>query len=95
MALITVIAAYDVSNDARRARLAALLQAYGDRIQRSVFVLTLTTEHLSEVRTTASALIDSDDDSFYLIKQCAPCRSGIEYLGQAAPPTPELFWLVM
>src|SRR5581483_10587436 len=38
---LTYMIAYDISEDNRRARVAATLQAYGDRIQRSVFVCTL------------------------------------------------------
>jgi len=36
------LAAYDVHEDQRRAQLSALLQAYGDRIQYSVFLLGIT-----------------------------------------------------
>lgn len=41
---LTVVAAYDVSEDRRRARVAAMLQMYGDRVQRSVFLLSLRAE---------------------------------------------------
>lgn len=49
MALTHVIA-YDISDDHRRARIAAVLQAYGDRIQRSVFICALEADLLAEVR---------------------------------------------
>ena len=49
MALTHVIA-YDISDDHRRARVAAILQAYGDRIQRSVFVATIEADLLNEAR---------------------------------------------
>ena len=35
---LTYVIAYDISDDRRRSQVAAVLQAYGDRIQRSVFV---------------------------------------------------------
>ena len=36
---VTLLVAYDITVDNRRARLAALLQSWGDRIQYSVFVV--------------------------------------------------------
>ncbi|NLI18441.1 MAG: CRISPR-associated endonuclease Cas2, partial [Actinomycetales bacterium] len=38
---LTMVVSYDVTRDDRRAKLAALLQTWGDRIQYSVFLLTL------------------------------------------------------
>ena len=39
-----VVATYDISADSRRSRVAALLQGWGDRVQRSVYVLDITAE---------------------------------------------------
>ena len=50
MATVTVVAAYDVTADNRRARLSALLQAYGDRVQRSVFLARGEAAELDELR---------------------------------------------
>lgn len=41
-----VVAAYDIRHDARRSRIAAILQAVGDRVQKSVFVLDISTDEL-------------------------------------------------
>ena len=51
---LTVIAAYDISDDGRRSRVAALLQAHGDRIQKSVFLLDVTADILDDVRARPS-----------------------------------------
>lgn len=95
MALMTVIAAYDVTSDDRRARLAALLQSVGDRVQRSVFVLSLEPEDLDELRTRALRIIDPGDDSLYLFRQCVGCWGQVQCLGQADPPTRTLYWAVL
>lgn len=92
---LTVIAAYDVSKDSRRARLAALLQSCGDRIQYSVFLLTIADDELAELRDRALAIIDPDTDSVYLMRQCADCWSRVECIGQSLPPTQELFWMAL
>jgi CRISPR-associated protein Cas2 len=89
-----VIAAYDVSEDSRRARLAALLQSRGDRVQRSVFVLTLDEATLSQLRSLAAEIIDVDRDSLYFFRQCADCWEALDCVGQADPPRQVLYWSV-
>ena len=50
MATLTLVAAYDGSSDPRRARLAALLQGYGDRIQKSVFIVRADATGIEDLR---------------------------------------------
>ncbi|MGL5827396.1 MAG: CRISPR-associated endonuclease Cas2 [Nocardioides sp.] len=95
MALSTVIVAYDVTADSRRSALAALLQAYGDRIQKSVFMVTIGDDALDELVERATTRLDLDEDSLYIIRQCANCWQVLDFHGQASPPTPELFWAVL
>ncbi len=91
---VTVIAAYDVSEDARRARLAAVLQTIGDRVQRSVFVLAVDDEELAELRDRALEIIDPATDSIYFFRQCGSCWGAVGCVGQAHPPARTLFWVV-
>jgi CRISPR/Cas system-associated endoribonuclease Cas2 len=63
---MTVVAAYDVSEDRRRARLAALLQTCGDRVQFSVLVLQVADGELVALRSRAEDILDSCTDSLYL-----------------------------
>lgn len=92
---LTIVAAYDVSDDSRRARLAALLQTCGDRIQLSVFVLTLGDDELDELQSRALSIIDAEEDSLYLFRQCGGCWEAARCIGQAYPPTQEYFWAVL
>lgn len=92
---MTLVAAYDVSDDRRRARLAAILQTCGDRVQYSVFVLTIGDEELVELRQRATAVMDPEEDSLYFFRQCLHCWDTVEYFGQAAPPSQDLFWAAL
>lgn len=92
---LTIVAAYDVRDDGRRSRLAALLQTCGDRIQLSVFVLTIGEDELGELRRQAAQIIDPEKDSLYLLRQCGSCWQAACCEGQAAPPAQELFWAVL
>lgn len=92
---LTVIAAYDVRVDDRRARLAALLQAYGNRIQKSVFVLEVDENELDLIVERGLRIIDVDTDSFWLARQCANCWEVLVTLGQTKAPEKVLYWAVL
>jgi CRISPR-associated protein Cas2 len=89
-----VIVAYDVSQDARRARLAALLSCWGDRIQRSVFECQLDQLELVEVLRRASVIIDSRTDVVHAFPHCGSCAGGRAELGQARRLEDVPYWIV-
>lgn len=91
---MTVIAAYDVREDDRRSKLAAVLQTLGDRVQKSVFVVTAGEDDLAELQTRALRLIDPDVDSLLLFRQCVTCWDSRIQLGQAHTPEPVTHWAV-
>jgi CRISPR-associated protein Cas2 len=94
MALTHVIA-YDISDDRRRARVSAVLQAHGDRVQRSVFVCTVEADLLAEVRERIGEIIDSGTDSVYVFRQCAACWDAVGVHGQAIAGDEPLYWAVL
>jgi len=94
MALTHVIT-YDISDDHRRSRVAAILQAYGDGIQRSVFICTLEADLLTEVRTRVADIINPGTDSVYVFRQCAACWEQVGIHGQACAISEPLYWAVL
>jgi CRISPR-associated protein Cas2 len=92
---LTYVIAYDISDDHRRARVAATLQAYGDRIQRSVFVCMLEAPALAEVRSRAAEIINPLTDSVYVFRQCAACWEAVGIHGQATVDDQPLYWAVL
>lgn len=95
MAPLTLVAAYDVREDDRRARLAATLQVFGDRVQKSVFVITIDPVELDALRARALAIIDADTDSLLMFRQCATCWDAHIPIGQASVPTAVTHWVVV
>lgn len=89
---LTVLVGYDVVRDGRRARLAALLQAWGNRIQYSLFVCSLEPEQDDVLVAEMAKIIDCDEDSVYIVRQCKHCWESLTTLGQGQPPTVELLW---
>lgn len=59
MAILTRVVAYDVADNNRRARVAALLQTHGDRIQQSVYLLTIEPTRMENILDTLRKLIDT------------------------------------
>ena len=55
--------AYDVPDNQRRTGLANKLQAYGDRVQYSVFIVDASPAKLRRLRHEVSLLIDANEDS--------------------------------
>jgi CRISPR-associated protein Cas2 len=89
------VIAYDISDDRRRARVAAVLQAYGDRVQRSVFIATAGEDMLSEARDKISQIINPQTDSVYIFRQCAACWETVGIYGQATVSRETLYWAVL
>ncbi|GLI00898.1 CRISPR-associated endonuclease Cas2 [Phytohabitans aurantiacus] len=91
----TVLVCYDISRDDVRARVAATLQIWGDRIQRSVFLCTLEPADLADLTTRVAAIIDTRTDAVHIVPVCGTCWQGITVLGQATVDPDELYWAVL
>jgi len=57
------LVAYDIASDSRREKVAKRLQAYGDRVQYSVFVVDASPVRLQRLRVGLEELIDPGQDS--------------------------------
>ncbi len=69
------VAAYDIANDSRRARVAEILAEYGRRVQRSVFEVEIEPEELDAVRLRIGVhLAKTDAFDFFPIDRRFPKR---------------------
>lgn len=82
--------AYDVVQDPRRTRIAHLLEAHGDRVQYSVFVVDLRPARLVRLRSDLARMIDATDSILVvdlgLVASLTPAR--FSYIGRQRPITP-------
>ncbi|MDR2975556.1 MAG: CRISPR-associated endonuclease Cas2 [Propionibacteriaceae bacterium] len=92
---VTVLAAYDIADDRRRARVSATLQRWGTRIQYSVFICTLEDSDFEQLQSTIKDIVDPEGDSFLFIRQCVTCWEAKVVIGQAQPEPATLYWSVM
>lgn len=69
------VAAYDIAEPRIRRRVAKVLEAYGERIQRSVFEIRLDRSELRELKLEVGSELESTDDfSLYPIDERIPAR---------------------
>lgn len=69
------IAAYDISDDNQRQRIARILDRFGMRVQRSVFEVWLDSDELPELRRLVGPLLASEDQFEIIPIDVAPHRS--------------------
>jgi CRISPR-associated protein Cas2 len=67
------VIAYDVGDDRRRERVAALLEGWGRRVQRSVFECELTGEELKTVWGRVLDVLQKGEDRCRVYRVCAEC----------------------
>jgi CRISPR-associated protein Cas2 len=82
------IICYDIPHDRRRTRLARVLEAYGDRLQESVFEALLDPPRIQRMQGEIEAEIDPLEDRVTLLILCAGCRNRRIGLGLDAQRTP-------
>jgi CRISPR-associated protein Cas2 len=92
---LTYVIACDISDDNRRAHAAAILQAHGDRIQRSVFICTPEAGILHELCDRLSQIINPRTGSLHVFRQCSSCWDAITVYGQATVTGQPLYRAVL
>jgi CRISPR-associated protein Cas2 len=91
---VRVVVAYDITRDTARARVAAVLSMWGDRLQRSVFACTLDSDELDALMTRLRGLVDLETDVVQVFRQCALCDDDRVDIGQAHAPMPDPYWIL-
>jgi len=86
---------FDISIDHTRARVAAYLQQWGDRIQRSVFICAVAPDDLDTVNTTLATMINPNTDAIHLLPACATCWTRRTVHGQAERHPDRPYWAIL
>lgn len=69
------IIAYDISDDHRRLEVSHTLEAYGERVQKSVFECELTATELKQLLDKLQAILEPDEDNLRCYNLCQLCRA--------------------
>jgi CRISPR-associated protein Cas2 len=84
-----VIIAYDVADDRRRYRVCKALERYGERIQYSVFEVSLSLKELHKLVDQLTALLDNKVDRLLVIALCGGCHAQVGRYGCTTAYEPE------
>lgn len=95
MAMRSFLVAYDISGDSARARVSARIQAWGDRIQESVFLCRADEEGRRSLTEQMVDLIDPRTDALMVLPVCESCLASIDAHGQYHEPEQVSCWIVL
>jgi CRISPR-associated protein Cas2 len=82
------VLAYDMSNDRRRAKIAKLMEAVGERVQGSVFEAYLTPAELEKLLKRVGKVLDQKQDSLRIYYLCEACRRKPRMIGKSTLTPP-------
>jgi CRISPR-associated protein Cas2 len=80
---VQYVICYDIADDRRRDRLAALLLNYGKRVQESVFVANLDGELAERMTAEVQKVLDAEQDRVHIFHLCGACVEGTVVFGTA------------
>jgi len=89
-----VVISYDIPDDARRAKVADVLENFGQRVQKSVFECFLDPPRLQRLVGQLRKLLQDDEDNLRVYHLCESCRPQTEAYGLAKPPQPPQVFIV-
>lgn len=87
---------YDVSSDRLRGRVAQVLEAFGARVQGSVFEVRMPASQLPELQAALAALFGSTlRGEVRVYPVCERCYGGAFAIGDVAAPAATQGWMVL
>jgi CRISPR-associated protein Cas2 len=92
--LTTLLVAYDVADDSRRARVAAALSRVGLRFQYSLFMCQVEGSRTEEFMAKISALIDAEVDRLFMLPLCATCGESAVAIGSCTRELEDVMWVI-
>jgi len=76
------LAVYDIADPKRLRRIAKVMEAYGNRVQKSVFECTLSDQGFVDLKRWANHILESEQDSVRIYPLYADSRLKQTILGQ-------------
>ncbi|NTV45691.1 MAG: CRISPR-associated endonuclease Cas2 [Chlorobiales bacterium] len=77
-----MLVSYDICDIKRLPKVAKLMEAYGVRVQYSVFECDLTERQLLEMKRRLKRLMKPEEDSVRFYRICESCKEEIAILGK-------------
>ena len=86
---MNMIAAYDIADPKRLARVAKIMKDYGVRVQKSIFELAVSRQIFNEMKARVEKVIDFNEDGVKYFPLCEKCAGTVEVIGQGKFTDPD------
>ncbi len=88
------VISYDIVDDTRRSKVAKVLLDYGERVQYSVFEITIL-EKIPEIKERVSRFIDRKEDNIRYYMLCRGCENKKTVIGHEKAMSNDSDYLVL
>ena len=88
------VVCYDISDDARRSRLANCLLDFGSRVEESVFVANLDDALALRMMERVKRLVQENEDRVHVFELCLGCAGKTVTLGNAEVVEDHDFYII-
>ena len=78
---MNMIVAYDIANPKRLNRVAKIIKDYGNRVQKSIFEVTVDEKNFMEMKTRIENEIVFEEDGVKFFPLCKKCAATLENIG--------------
>ncbi len=76
-----MIAAYDIADPRRLAKIAKIMLDYGERVQKSIFEVSVTDAIFQEMKSRVEKEILFEEDGVKYFPLCERCAATVEIIG--------------
>jgi len=91
---VQYVVCYDIADDRRRDRLAAVLLNFGPRVQESVFMANLDGELAARMLAQVGRVIDENLDRVHIFELCGACSAKTKILGTGEVVRDRAFYVI-
>lgn len=88
------VVCYDISDDARRSRVASALLDFGSRVEESVFVANLDSELAAKMLDRIRRLVEERSDRVHVFEMCASCAARTVAIGEAEIVKDQRYYII-
>lgn len=92
---MNMLAAYDIADPRRLARVAKVMKDYGLRVQKSVFELEVDERLFASLRSRVEEILEPEEDGVKYFPLCGQCAGSLLVIGQGAPAATDEEYLVI
>ena len=78
---MNMIVAYDIANPKRLNRVAKIIKDYGERVQKSIFEVTVDAKNFMEMKARIEDEIVFEEDGVKFFPLCEKCAATLENIG--------------